>query len=115
MVSSLFSFGFPDGPDVVTLTGPSVFDINPSQVQNISLSCQESVVSPYVNYSWTGCPSGDSMSRVCSFLPSPSDTSYFVQCTVSNPLSQVTRTANYSVELNCKLVNAYIMHKILMF
>ncbi|XP_025102219.1 uncharacterized protein LOC112568897 isoform X1 [Pomacea canaliculata] len=98
--STNFTLRIAYGPDVVTITGPSVFDINPSQVQNISLSCRESVVSPFVNYSWTGCPSGDSMSRVCSFLPSPSDTNYFVQCTVSNPLSQVTRTANYSVELN---------------
>lgn len=115
MLSSLFSFWLPDGPDAVTIFGPDEFDINPSQVQNISLSCLESIVSPFVNYSWTGCPSGDSMSHICSARPSPSDTSYFVQCTVSNPLSHVTRTANHSVELNCKLVNAYIMHKLLLF
>ncbi|XP_025102761.1 uncharacterized protein LOC112569243 isoform X2 [Pomacea canaliculata] len=99
-LNTSFTLRIAYGPDAVVITGPDVFDINPSQVQSISLICKESVVSPYVNYSWTGCPSGNPMSPICTARPSLNNTSYFVQCTVSNPLSQVARTVNHTVELN---------------
>ncbi|PVD27794.1 hypothetical protein C0Q70_12967 [Pomacea canaliculata] len=108
-LNTSFTLRIAYGPDAVIITGPDVFDINPSQVQSISLICKESVVSPYVNYTWAGCPSGNPMSPICTARPSLNNTSYFVQCTVSNPLTQVARTVNHTVELNYPPGNAPVI------